>query len=381
MRVFRRIIIVVLIILLFFSIGLNVYQFIKNDKNTKDVQGGIEKEDEIKNQYETLYENNPIDNLFAMWTEQIDLTTLNEASITRLYCEAWEEELDNLYKELYNLAKYDEVRDKIIELQKSHKEFGNNMGALGRYEYSTAFLREGDVPENISYGSGAGISANMKKANIYREGVLELFKWFDLYSDIKPTFIFDKDKYTESLNKIYKENAMTIEDLLNPYAIEEQEYYQLMGSDNYIYYYYIFDKNKNVVKEEAHTRFPHISLIEGYLVKVWIQAGTGVSTRWTYYYDVNNDRFSETFGPVFDERNDRIAHVEWDTIYKLIVRDIFDKEKYYYEITSFNEPLAEIIDPFVDIKFSDNGRQVQVTYLTGKDYESFREVTEIIDLP
>ena len=201
----------------------------------------------------------------------------------------------------------------------------------------------------------------------------------------KQSYIIWEYTKDEVGSSTYEEDIASINDLINPYIIEEGEYYQIIGGDNFRGWYRIFDKDKNVVKEEeCGIRTPRISMTNDNVVEVWGQAGTGMFTRWFYYYDIEKDVFSETFIAVYDEKNGRIAYDNWDGIHTLIIRDIFDKEKYYYEITNFNNILATISEPFTDVKILDNGKQIQVTYITGSDntgYSDYKEVIEIINLP
>lgn len=62
---------------------------------------------------------------------------------------------------------------------------------------------------------------------------------------------------------------------------------------------------------------------------------------------------------------------------KIIVRDIFDETICYKEIASFGYQLSESAEPFTDVKFINNGESLEVTYLTGDDYN---EVTEIFEI-
>ena len=180
------------------------------------------------------------------------------------------------------------------------------------------------------------------------------------------------DKYHNNTNDIPENN------LINPYVVEDEDYYQLIQGDNFQYYYCIFDKDKNIVKEgKSSTRMPHLSLIDGHIVKVWMQAGTGMSTRWCYYYDVEKDTLSETFYSVYDEENGKLVSSYFNT---LIIRDIFDEEKYYHEIT-IDKIQAEFAEPFTDVKFIENGKQLQVTYYVGNDNNDYKEATEIVELP
>lgn len=156
--------------------------------------------------------------------------------------------------------------------------------------------------------------------------------------------------------------------------IEKTDYYEI-GYTNFSYFYCIFDKNHNIVKSEGPlNRQPHLSLIDNTLIKFTLQTGTGLGTQWGYFYDIQANRFSQIFTCIYDQYNGKVAYGEVNGI---IISDIFDKEKYHYEISSFKYPLSEVAEPIVNVKFVNSGTNVQIVYLTGTDY---KEVTEIIDL-
>ena len=144
---------------------------------------------------------------------------------------------------------------------------------------------------------------------------------------------------------------------------------------DFYYYYFIYDKNQNVVKSDGPlNRSPHLSMIDEHTVKFTLQAGTGLSTQWGFYYDVEQDMFSDTFYSIFDQLDGRMAYREKD---RIIVRDIFDKEKYYYEIDLFSNPLSKAAEPFVSVEFINGEDSIEVTYLSGDGY---KKVTQIFEL-
>lgn len=158
------------------------------------------------------------------------------------------------------------------------------------------------------------------------------------------------------------------------YIIEKNQYYKTICADG-MYYYYIYDKEYNTVKMDGPlSRSPHLSMADEHTVKFTLQSGTGLSTQWGYYYDVEQDLFSDTFYSIYDELEGIIAYGEKE---KIIIRNIYDKNKYYYEINSFSNPLSCTSEPFVNVEFINDGDSIEVTYLSGDDY---REITEIFEL-
>ena len=173
-----------------------------------------------------------------------------------------------------------------------------------------------------------------------------------------------------------KKNELIIanESVSNCEVIEETRFYKIVYSDS-MYYYYIFDDSYNTVKSDGPIiRKPHIQIINNHLIKFTSQSGTGIGTQWGFYYDINRDVFSRIFNSIYDQTDERVAYRDSN---KIIIRDIFDKTKYYHEISSFKKPLANTADPIINAKFSRDGTSIEFTYLTGTDY---KKVTEIADL-
>lgn len=168
---------------------------------------------------------------------------------------------------------------------------------------------------------------------------------------------------------------ITIEDIKNPLTLEEEKYYKLLQGEGNNYYYYIYDDNKEVVNEGGfYWRSPKMSMVNDNIVKLSTQTGTGLSTSSTFYYNAKKDVISRTFHSVYDEMDELLVFSDHK---KLIVRNIFDKTVYYREFTEFKSGLADVIEPFINAKFINENKQIQVTYLVGKD---LTETTDVINL-
>lgn len=157
-------------------------------------------------------------------------------------------------------------------------------------------------------------------------------------------------------------------------TIEENEHYAIYYSD-FMYSYYIFDKNHHIVKSDTSSSMPHIMVLDDSLIRVTIQSGTGIETQWGYYYNLKNDTFSEIFHCIYDQTNDKVA---FGGLNKVIIQDIYDKGKYYQEISSFTKPFSEVAAPIISAKFIDNGTNIKVSYLSGSNYEEVSEIVKTI---
>ena len=167
---------------------------------------------------------------------------------------------------------------------------------------------------------------------------------------------------------------ISADDIENGETIEETPYYKVICSD-FMYCYYIFDENHDIVESDGpSTRQPHISMVNDHLVKFTLQAGTGLSTQWGYYYDTQKDVRSRIFNCIYDQHDGKVAY---GTLNKVVVRDIFDKTQYYREISGFEKTFSPANEPIINARFINNGASVEIMYLTGDDYQ---EVVEIFDL-
>lgn len=184
----------------------------------------------------------------------------------------------------------------------------------------------------------------------------------------------DNNKNENSLSEETPESLIS-ESPENGYEIlDEEQYYRVKKSDG-AYSYEILDSNGNIVRTDGlYTKKPHISMLNESVVKVSYQTGTGLSTRWTFYYDTVNDEFSPEYYSVFGESNGNVVYTSGSSI---LISDIFDKTKYYKEINKFKCHLAKTIEPFISAEIDDNGDMIKITYLTGDDFE---EITEYFDI-
>lgn len=156
--------------------------------------------------------------------------------------------------------------------------------------------------------------------------------------------------------------------------VDETKYYKVVYSEN-LYSYYIYDKNHQIVKSEENlNRQPHLTLTGDNLVQFTLQAGTGKGTQWGYFYDADSNQFSQIYNCIYDQYNGKVVCGD---LKKIIVRDIFDKEKFHREITSFQKEIANVAEPLIDVKFVDLGTCVEVSYYTGENYEIATEKFEL----
>jgi len=172
------------------------------------------------------------------------------------------------------------------------------------------------------------------------------------------------------VNRINEPQNQADEIIREGQIIEETEYYKIMES-NFQYCCVFYNRQHVVTKTEGPlTKEPRVGMVDEDFVRLTVQAGTGTGAQWGYYYDPGMDVFSDVFESIRDESNGKVAYTRQNAI---VIRDIFDESKYFKEITKFENILSQTVEPFVEVQFTDDGKYIEVTYLTGADY---KETTE-----
>ena len=181
----------------------------------------------------------------------------------------------------------------------------------------------------------------------------------------------------------------TDEELLENGVVEEQieilenQYFtikNLSTDTEQKYEYIIYNKYGNIVLKEESYREPNINLLSENLLE--IRTSHGSSAVLFRYYDIKNDCLStdsfwnrsfvvdnKIFYMDINKENNRMI---------LIVRDIFDKTKYYKE---FERDFSKTAVPSLalkSIKILDK-ENFEIEYFSGEQYELKQEVISIIE--
>lgn len=134
------------------------------------------------------------------------------------------------------------------------------------------------------------------------------------------------------------------------------------------YSYQITDYSGRVLGYEDNlTDSPERLHVSADVVGISVQTGTGLSTSYARFFDLENGKASETFHYVLAAKNSYVVYAEYrDGEHIIIVQDIFDKEQCYQEYKLENvSPVAA--DFAVGGYFGSNG-SVNITYLAGEDF-------------
>lgn len=134
------------------------------------------------------------------------------------------------------------------------------------------------------------------------------------------------------------------------------------------YSYEITDYKGKILDYEYNLRpQPERLCVDTDVVGISVQAGTGLSTNYAKFYDLETSKISKIFYHVIDAEDDCVVYADYrDGEHFIIVEDIFDKNQYYKEYKLENvSPVAA--DFVVGGGFNRKGN-INITYLSGDDY-------------
>ena len=132
---------------------------------------------------------------------------------------------------------------------------------------------------------------------------------------------------------------------------------------------------KILAYKEDLTREPKRQLVSTDVVGICIQAGTGRSTNYAQYFDLENSRISEVFHYVLTAKDDYVVRGDLrDGDHYIIVQSIFDKDGFYQEYKLEN--VSPVAADFVTSCYINQKGNILITYLSGEDYK--KELYSII---
>ena len=147
--------------------------------------------------------------------------------------------------------------------------------------------------------------------------------------------------------------------------------------DSRYYRYEIFNNNGELVKYRTIWRVqPCVSYINENVIKILTSPGTNI--RQVLFYSITNNVFSDIFESPFILYDEIIAYIEkHDNEHKLVLRNIFNAEIYYNEISLEEFYLSG--NPFfsiLEIEYLGFGR-IEITFLTGEDFNLTSKILDI----
>ncbi len=144
------------------------------------------------------------------------------------------------------------------------------------------------------------------------------------------------------------------------------------------YSYEITDYKGRILDcEDNLTREPKRQKVSTDVVGISVQTGTGLSTNYATYFDLENSKISETFYYVLTAQGDYVVCADYkDNKHFITVQNIFDKSVYYktYELENVSPVTADFA---LGCNFDGDNNAI-ITYLTGEEYN---ETKITIDIP
>ena len=161
-------------------------------------------------------------------------------------------------------------------------------------------------------------------------------------------------------------------------APAKQAAYSVYQNEDQTYSYKIFDQKGNVLfGDDRCAQEPRIEKVTDRVYSVTVQAGTGLSTNWAVFCDMESRRVSDPFHYVLMSQGDYVIYVARDNGQtSIVVENIFDKAAYCkaYPLSGCSAVAGDVV---LGAQPSGEGIAV-VTYLTGDNYT---ETTLTIQFP
>lgn len=144
------------------------------------------------------------------------------------------------------------------------------------------------------------------------------------------------------------------------------ELYTVEKADNGLYKYAINSTDGDlIVAEEGFVKQPDITIVDETVLSVSSQAGTGLSTNWMFFCDVEANKKSETFQYVLGVYKDTVLYATTENGQsKLVAQNVFDSSLKTEQALEDASTAADFVS---DASISEKG-VASVTYLKGKDF-------------
>ena len=156
------------------------------------------------------------------------------------------------------------------------------------------------------------------------------------------------------------------------------DFYIITKNSDNKFDYTFEDKNGNILFEQKDSvKSPRIREVTPGVYELNTQTGTGLSTNWAVYCDIENSKTSEVFKYVLGAKDSFVVYADYENkAHTIVVQNIFDKSHYCetYELKNESPKPEKVI---YHCEFNDNG-DFEVTYCTGENYT---KTPVTIDIP
>ncbi len=165
---------------------------------------------------------------------------------------------------------------------------------------------------------------------------------------------------------------VTVDSSLSRAEIENfKKYYSLSLDKDENYTIKLYDSEGKLVDELSNPKEPSIHFLTNKVMQIIIYYGNPFY--YTYFYNIENREISQAYDTPVLAQDDKIVYIDGK---KLIVKDIFDKDKYYKEI---ERNFTETVPPSSAIsnaKFISD-HELKIKYYEGEKYNQKKETIDL----
>lgn len=153
----------------------------------------------------------------------------------------------------------------------------------------------------------------------------------------------------------------------NSCAQKEPDTFFEVDYEGAMYSYYIKDMHGNTLAEDISIDYPYITQETEDIVCLWMQTGTGISTRWSRYFNIRTGEIS----PVYYGQTDNFGTMTCNTGNGcVVVSDIFTGEE-IMTVDEWGQPLGACADNIRSAYFSEDGKSIDVVCLDAEFAEFY----------
>ena len=168
---------------------------------------------------------------------------------------------------------------------------------------------------------------------------------------------------------VYKTTHQYFEKLKN-----ETDKMYITNYENFTYTCVIKANDGTTLAETNSSRQPHIEIVDKNLLFKWEQNGTGTLTRSGRFYNLETKEISEPFVGITDYYNGVVCNSGSGEIR---LQKLTEPEQ-VQTINTFEKPISSFIENIRDVRFTNDGKQIMVTYYSG-EYQNGEEVITVTE--
>lgn len=161
--------------------------------------------------------------------------------------------------------------------------------------------------------------------------------------------------------------------------IDSGNFYRIYKESAFKMHFHIYNSLGEIVLSESTDRPLNINMVNDNLVNIRISMGTGIAMN--RYYSVDKNVFSQEYTYVVANRDEVVAYIDVPDQKpfenrKIVVRNVFNSDALYKE---FSLDFSPVDTPVEEAVFSEDGKSLLLTYLSGEDETQVTETLMLQD--